>query len=132
MLSRSWIALLLLTNYLMIVGMGCVNRPEDRHELLLIRTSSDGQRDQQCRYLRMDGLEAFLAEALTSRYQNAPETPKHHLISVVTGIDAHYMPNLVWPIIPPAYEAIAMPSASYQSTGSSGINRAVYPPPRIG
>ncbi len=132
MLSRSWIAILLLTNYLMIVGMGCMTRPEDQHELVLVRTSEDGQHYQQCRYLRMDGLEAFLNEALASRYQNAPETPKHHLISVVHGVEAHHLPNMVWPLSTPSYQLAAIPLISYQSASSSGIDRAKYPPPRLG
>lgn len=132
MSARSWIAVLLLTNYLMIVGIGCMNRPEDQHKLVLIRTSNDGQHYQQCRYIRMDGLEAFLTEALASRYQNAPETPKHHLISVVYGVDAHYVPDVVWPLITPTFRLAAIPLISYQSASSSGISRAVYPPPRLG
>lgn len=132
MLARSWIALLLLVNYLLVVGIGCISRPEDPHEFVLIRTSDDGQHYQQCRYVRMDGLEAFLTEALASRYQNAPETPKHHLISVVHGVDAHQLPDVAWPLITPIYQLAAIPPISHQSASSSGISRAVYPPPRLG
>ena len=132
MLSRSWIAALLLVNYLLVVGMGGMSRPEDQHELLLVQTNIDGQHYQQCRYLRMDGLEDFLHEALDSRYQNAPDAPPHHLISVVNGVDAHCPPYLSWPLVAFAHQAVAAPAISYHSTPSSGISRAAYPPPRLG
>lgn len=131
MLTRSWTAILLLINYLMVVGMGCMTRPEDQHELLLMRISADSHYYQQYRYLRMDGLEVFLAEALSSRYQNAPETPKHPLITVVNGIDAHDLIRLVWLLIPPITDLAAAPLVCYLCTITSSNNRVAYPPPRL-
>lgn len=96
MFARSWIALLLLANYLLVVGLGCVSRPEDQHELISVQTHVEGHTFQQCRYLRMDGLEAFLEEALTSQYQNDTDPSPHHLISVVNGIDAHCLQLVNW------------------------------------
>ncbi len=90
---RSFIALLLLVNYLLVVGAGCVSRPEDQNGLLLVQTHTADQSYQECRYLRMDGLENFLTEALASRYKSTTETPKHHLVSVVSSVDAHCLPQ---------------------------------------
>ena len=130
MLARSWIAILLLANYLLVAGLGCMNRPDDQHELVLIQTETSGYY-QECRYIRMDGLEDFINESLASRYQDAPAIPKHHLISVVCGVDAHCLPCLVWPFSTPFHHAVATPLADYQIGHSSGIIRAVYPPPRL-
>ena len=98
MLARSWIALLLFANYLLVVGAGGMNRPEDQRELIVVQTRAEGQLYQQCRYLRMDGLEAFLTEALVAHYQNAPDHAPHHLLSVISGIDAHYLSVLFWSV----------------------------------
>lgn len=125
MFARSWIAMLLLINYLLVAGVGCMSRPEDQQEL--VQTDAAGQY-QECRYLRMDGLENFLTEALASRYQNAPETPKHHLISVVHGVDAHHLPTLDWPLAAPVYRISELVS-SYWTVTPTAVCRAVDAPP---
>lgn len=127
MFARSWIALLLLVNYLLVASVGCLSRPEDQQELVLVQTDAAGHY-QECRYLRMDGLENFLTEALASRYQNAPETPKHHLISVVHGIDAHHLPTLSWPLAAPVYRIPELAS-SYVVAVLTAVYRVVDAPP---
>ena len=131
MITRSWIALLLLINYLLVVGMGCMSRPEDQHELVRVQTDVNGHY-QECRYLRMDGLEDFLNEALASRYQNAPEIPKHHLISIVSGVDAHHLPLLIWPLNLSDYQPLSVPFVGNFAIPSSGLYRISSPPPRLG
>ena len=131
MLIRSWTAMLLLINYLMVVGMGCISRPEDQHELLLVQTNVDGHHYQECRYLRMDGLEAFLTEALASRYQHATDSPKHHLISVVSGVDAHCLTPVSSFLVSPMLHKPTL-LVAYQSPVSVGVVRVVYSPPRLG
>lgn len=131
MLTRSWIAVLLLTNYLLVAGMGCMSRPEDQQEFVMVQTKIAGHEYQQCRYLRMDGLEDFLNEALASRYQNAPETPPHHLISVIHGIDAHCLPNTFYPTLTVIYHT-ARPEVTYQLVHSGDVFRAIDIPPRLG
>lgn len=127
MLARSWIAVLLLINYLLVAGLGCLSRPEDQQERVLVRTDVAGHY-QECRYLRMDGLENFLTEALASQYQNAPETPKHHLISVVHGVDAHHLPTLSWPHSASAYRTSELVSG-YLTVALTAVYRAVDAPP---
>ncbi len=132
MLTRSWIALLLLTNYLLVVGMGCISRPEDQRELLLVQTSLEGQSYQECRYLRMDGLEAFMNEALATHYQNYPnDATPHHLISVVNGIDAHCPPTLVWHLFIPIFPA-ERAMGHYQPMRLTGVCRSIDAPPWLG
>ena len=133
MLARSWIAVLLLINYLLLVGMGCIIRPDGPHDLVLVQTSNDSQYYQPCRYLRMDGLDAFLAESLASRYQDAPRTPQHHLITVVLGVDTHCLPysNEARPLSTLAHY-VAAPAVTYQSVVLVGIDQDVYSPPWLG
>lgn len=61
--------------------------------MLKIQTSSTEHfRYEECRYLRMDGLEDFMLEAIASRYNDVKDNALHHVISVVSGIDAHFLP----------------------------------------
>lgn len=92
---RSLIAVVLLASYLLVAGVGGMSRPEDQRERVLVQTSTNNQYVTDCRYLRMDGLEAFLNEALTTRYQQADDTASNQSISVVFGIDAHCLPNVI-------------------------------------
>lgn len=131
MLARSWIAVLLLVNYLLIAGTGCMNRPEDQHERVLVQTSFSDQHVSTCRYLRMDGLEAFLNEALTTRYQQTTDAAPHRSISVVSGIDAHCLPVSIG-YKPPSAVCPPLPALlpGYQPALLTGIGRAVSPPPQ--
>lgn len=125
---RSWVAFLLLVNYLLVIGMGGMTLPQDQHSLLLVQTVEDGQY-QQCRYLRLDGLEMFLAEALASHTPDAPITNKHQLLSVVSGMDAHCL----------AQEPVYLPETAeftdvvsmigYQPLRPTGMARPVNAPP---
>lgn len=127
---RSLIALLLLTNYLLVAGMGCMSRPEDQRELMLVKTDVAGPY-QECRYVRMDGLSDLLNEALASRYQNAPDTAKQQLISVVHGVDAHHLPCLTKWLITAMYRIAGTLLTGPQPAISSGIDRVIYSPPRL-
>lgn len=131
MLTRPWIAVLLLINYLLVVGAGCVNRPGDQHELILVQTSADDYAFQQCRYLRMDGLEAFLNEALATRHQNT-DNARHHLLLVIGGVDTHYLSVLTWPLFAPVSPVTIAPVSNCHLAVSAGTNWSVYPPPRLG
>ncbi len=132
MFSRLWLALLLLANYVLVGAMGCLSRPEDGQTFILVKTDVPGQHYQECRYMRMDGLDELLNEALASRYQSAPTTPKHQLISVVHGVDAHHLPALMqWLIAAPFHPASPVPGGGLL-LGSPGMVWANYPPPRVG
>lgn len=62
--------------------------------MLMVKTDSDkNQQYEDCRYLRMDGLEAFMQESLATRYSNASDTHKNHLISIVSDVDTHFLPD---------------------------------------
>lgn len=129
---RQFIAFLLLINYLLVVGAGCVNRPEDQRERLLVQTFDDNQHYQQCRYLRMDGLETFLADALASRYQNNTKTTPQHLFFVVNGVDAHHLPRFTWLLPAVATGPENRLAVAYTPVVAVGINRPLYTPPWLG
>lgn len=128
--ARSWIAVLLLINYLLVAGMGCMSRPEDQRELMLVKTDVAGLY-QECRYVRMDGLSDLLNEALASRYLSAPDTAKQQLISVVHGVDAHHLPCLTGWFSTAVYRIVYMLLTGSQPAISSGVDRAIYSPPRL-
>ena len=129
---RSFIAVLLLLNYLLVVGVGCVNRPEDQRELVMVQTIEAGQHYQQCRYLRMDGLEAFLADALANQYKEASDAAPQHLFFVVNGVDAHYLLPLEWTQGEPGTYRIKSPPVAYVATAAIGMDRDLYTPPWLG
>ena len=128
---RSPLAFLLLLNYLLVVGLGCISRPEDQQEFVMVQTSEVGRQYQECRYMRMDGLENFLLESLASRYQRTSDTPKHHLISVVSGIDTHCLPSTQWLMHEPAYTDAGKPQIAGQYTIPSGYGYTRHIPPRL-
>ena len=131
MLVRSWIAFLLLANYLLIAGMGCIMQPYEQQTLLMVQTSYEGQNYQECRYLRMDGLEVFLNESMESRYQDAPQIPPQHSMSVVNAVDTHCLPDPIHFYFTPDFRESTL-ADTYRTGVLFGITRDVSPPPRKG
>lgn len=126
---RYLLASLLLINYLLVVGLGCISRPEDRQEFLLVQTSEAGKQYQECRYMRMDGLENFLLESLASRYQQATDTPKHHLISVVSGVDAHCLTQVSELPLAGFFRFRMAPPVNYQLAATISVSQPINAPP---
>lgn len=128
---RAWISLLLLTNYLLLAGMGCVTMPNDEHNtLLMVKTNYEGQHYQECRYLRMDGLEAFMIESLANRYQSASnDIPPHHILTVVHAIDMHYLPDVMQLAQVLTYKARILKCNCYSSHTLLGTAFSVFTPP---
>ena len=93
---RSLIALLVLANYIFLAGMGCISRPDQDPFLVLIQTKADAsQHYESSRYLRTNALEAFMTEALATNYQKASDNHSPHILSLISGIDAHFLPETV-------------------------------------
>ena len=126
---RCLLASLLLINYLLVVGLGCISRPEDQQEFLLVQTSEAGKQYQECRYMRMDGLENFLLESLASRYQKATDTPKHNLISVIRGIDAHCLMQELPPPTVLLFLSGEAPARDYRLAMIAAADRPINAPP---
>lgn len=125
---RSLIAVLLLVGYLLVAGVGGMNRPEDQHERVLVQTSANDQYVTQCRYLRMDGLESFLIEALATRYQQADDANTHQSISVVFGIDAHCLPAVIFFSFIPSRQSPHL-TIPYRMVALTAPYRAIDAPP---
>lgn len=97
---KSTIALLVLANYLFLAGMGCISRPEQDSFVVLIQTKAAESRHYESRnYLRTNALEVFMAEALATNYEKASDNHCPHILSVITGIDTHFLPD---PADPPS------------------------------
>ena len=91
---KSVIALLLLANYMLLAGVGCIKHPEQDSFSVLIMEKLDGsQHYESRRYLRMDGLEAFMVESLASRYNENTDASNSEIHYLVSGIDVHYLPT---------------------------------------
>ena len=129
MTFRSFISLLLLANYLLVVGLGCVGRT-DGQPIVVIQTDEYSTDYQDKGYLRMDSLEKFLAESLAARYADAPQTERHHhILFSISAIDAHCLTATIWPVLVAPIAEIVSPLTHYKSTVSIDACRAVYSPP---
>jgi hypothetical protein len=125
---RSLLAFLLLANYLLLAGIGGIARPFEQQELVFVQTY-EGQQYQECRYLRMDGLEEFLKESLSTRCQEAPSVPPHHVMAVVMAVDAHCLPELSPFSFLPAYPKKPI-SDTYLTNILQSVKGIVSPPPK--
>lgn len=90
---KSILALLILANYLLMAGMGWISKPEDFSYVLMLKSSSDQSRYyEQARYLRMDGIDEFITEALTNKYKELTNSNDQVVISFLTFVDTHFPP----------------------------------------
>ena len=127
---RSLTALLLLATYLLLAGMGCITAPNsEQNDLLMVQTHYEGQRYEDTRYLRMDGLEAFMAESLATRYQDAPTTPPQHILTVVQSIDMHCLPKTMQWLPVPTFKTQVRLSFNYAEQLLRGISASISSPP---
>lgn len=129
---RSWMALLLLTNYLLIAGMGSIMQPYEQQTLLMVQTSYEGQSYRECRYLRMDGLEEFLTESLRIREQKDHRPLGHSILIEVNGIDMHCLLSVSFRASPPDVRfSSSFMARECHSSLSEGVYGVVSPPPWI-
>lgn len=128
---RSFLVLLVLANYLFLAGMGFVSRPEQDPFIVLIQhKAAESHHYESRQYLRTAGLEAFMAEALSTRYRDAPVTQKQLLLSVTIAVDAHALPDyLQFQSLPP-YQPKGNPH-HYAILPLKDIALAIYSPPEI-
>ncbi|WP_373512077.1 hypothetical protein [Persicitalea sp.] len=126
---KSLIALLLLANYLFLAGMGCISRPEqDSFAVLIMEKSGENQHYESRRYLRTDGLEAFMVESLANRYKDSSDTDTPQIHYLVSGIDAHHLPESS--CFSPSLSLIDKPTTSASEPGLViSVTLAIYSPP---
>lgn len=121
---KSLIASLVLANYLFLAGIGCISRPEQDPFLLLIQTKADASHHyESSRYLRTSALEAFMAESLATNYEKASDGPSPHVISVIIGVDTHYLPDSADPAFTGSF--LEKPS-SFSSHEAGRIRMVVF------
>ncbi|MFN8343396.1 MAG: hypothetical protein U0X91_00215 [Spirosomataceae bacterium] len=125
---RSLAAFVILAHYLLLAGVGGIMRPYEQPESVFIQTY-EGQHYQECRYLRMDGLEDFLKESLASRYQNSPSAPRHHVMAVVMAVEVHCLPDIFSFSCFPAYRHTPKSVSQPPSVLASAADN-VSPPPK--
>ncbi|TGE19869.1 hypothetical protein [Hymenobacter elongatus] len=123
---RSWLVLLLLANYLLVVGAGLVNRPE------LPRYSAahpyvHSHNCQQKHYLMVDCFDRCNGDQQAIQKRSAPETAKN-LLSVVKGIDVHCLTETVR-ISPIYYASQPTPPVAAAPAVSTGFQAEFYSPP---
>lgn len=128
---RSFLVLLILANYLFLSGMGFVSRPEQDPFIVLIQhKAAESHHYESRQYMRTEGLEAFMAEALSTRYQDAPVTQNQVLLSVTIAVDAHALPDdLQFQALLP-YQPKGNPH-HYATMPEKDIALAIYSPPEI-
>lgn len=128
---RPFLVLLVLANYLLLAGMGFVSRPEQDPFIVLIQhKAAESHQYESRRYMRTDGLEAFMAEALSTRYQEASDTQNQLLFQVIIAVDAHALPDyLQFQSLPP-FQPKGNPH-HYAILPLKDIALAIYSPPEI-
>jgi hypothetical protein len=127
---RSWLVLLLLTNYLLVVGAGLVNRPEALR-YTAAHPYVHSAKCQQQYYLQLDCFDRCNGDQQVGQKRTAGENAQH-LLSVSKGVDAHCLTE----------EATALPAARFLLVKTlaselaqsipAGVQATVYAPPRWG
>ncbi|UOQ72472.1 hypothetical protein [Hymenobacter cellulosilyticus] len=126
---RSWLVLLLLANYLLVVGAGLVNRPQaPRYSAAHPYTHSADC--QQKHYLMVDCFDTCNGDQHVVQKRTASQNAQH-LLTIMKGIDVHC---LVEPIcLTPFYVSSEprLPAELHQQV-PTGFAALVYAPPRRG
>ncbi|MCB2407107.1 hypothetical protein [Hymenobacter lucidus] len=126
---RFWLVLLLLTNYLVVVGAGLVNRPE-APRYSAAHPYQHSHDCQQKHYLMLDCFDQCNGDQQAIQKQAAGKTAQH-LLSVLKGIDVHCLSETA--AVTPIYYStqMALPAAATPAV-PVGFQAAFYPPPRRG
>lgn len=131
-MRRSFLAVLLLANYLLVVGAGLgVSRPEPPH-FSAAHPYAHSPACQQRNYLRLDCFENCNGEQAATK-AGLPAGTGLHFLAQLKGLDAHYAfgegpaasRRSAWPC--PARRAIGGPGAE-----AAGFERRAYKPPCAG
>jgi len=111
--------------------MGFVSRPEQDPFIVLIQhKAAESHHYESHQYMRTAGLEAFMAEALNTRYRDTPVTHDQLLLSVTMAVDAHALPDSLHFQALLLYQQKGTP-AHYADTPLNAIALAIYSPPEI-
>ncbi|MCY7359777.1 MAG: hypothetical protein LH609_20450 [Rudanella sp.] len=128
MFPRSWIAVLLFLNYLVVVSGGYMNAPgEPRYVIEPIESHQlHGSHSHSVDITPF--LEEINAEEVANYAENTRKANEHHL-SVLKLMDAHCLPNeQIQPLPTPAFWERIVVSA-YRLCRSEGVCAAIFSPP---
>lgn len=129
---KSLIALLVLANYMLLAGMGCISRPEQDPFLVLIQTEADAsQHYESTRYLRTGALEAFMAEALNTNYKSATDKHSEHVLSVISSIDTHFLADSADPVFTSTFLEVPSVLRGHEAGRIRTMSFAIDAPPKL-
>lgn len=111
--------------------MSFTSRPGQDSFTVLIQNKTPESYSYESRgHLRTAELEAFMTEALNTRYRAAPNTQSHLMLTVTIGMDVHTLPGYLQYQAPFILRPKRNPS-QYVGMPSQGIALAIYFPPEI-
>ncbi|TGE21939.1 hypothetical protein E5K00_16920 [Hymenobacter aquaticus] len=126
---RSWLVLLLLANYLLVVGAGLVNRPQPpRYSAAHPYVHSADC--QQKHYLLVDCFDRCNGDQDVVQKRTATENAAH-LLSIIKGIDVHCLSEALV-LTPIHYAGQVAVSVAETPALHAGFQADFYPPPRRG
>ncbi|WP_046242901.1 hypothetical protein [Hymenobacter terrenus] len=127
-MTRLVLVLLLLANYLLVLGAGLVNRPDpagSHAEHPYVHSADCQQRN----YLRLDCFESCTGKPSVKK--KLPASSLAHLVAQAKGIDAHCLPDAAPdPMVRVRYLAKRR-AAAWQPALLSGVRRLIKSPPRL-
>ncbi|HEX8349625.1 MAG TPA: hypothetical protein VF598_06675 [Hymenobacter sp.] len=128
-MTRLVLVWLLLTNYLLVVGAGLVNRPE-QPRYSAAHPYKHSKECQQHNYLRLDCFGTCNGDqhAVDGK---TPREAAQHLLLTAKAVDSHYLPEVVALglgfTLPSRIQAL-----HYAADTSAGLSREIDAPPRRG
>ncbi|MCR5888607.1 hypothetical protein LRS06_12700 [Hymenobacter sp. J193] len=129
---RCCLVLLLLLNYLLVVGAGLVRRPDDQLRTQVAHPYQHSAQCQQQHYLRLDCFERCNGSQKGWHPRTAHDSPVH-LLSLLKGIDTHVLLAETLPeTIQAMYYAAVQHPCRPTAAVPTGIRAAIDAPPRRG
>jgi|GEM_PF-4035039 hypothetical protein len=128
MFPRSWVAVLLFVNYLLVVGGGYMNAPgEPRYQ---INNTEDHK--LHCSHCHHVDITPFLEEInaeLAADFAEDTRKASEHQVSLLKMMDVHCLPQeLIQPLPTPAFWERIVVSA-YRLCRSEGVCAVLFSPP---
>jgi hypothetical protein len=80
----------------------------------------------------MGGLEDFMEEALVARYQDAPDTHDHLIVTIINSVDAHFLPvHFQFPVTTYTNQEQTTVHHLYSAKPVKDVVLTIYSPPDI-
>ena len=129
MVFRPYLTLLLLLNYLLVVGAGLVERPARIIDRPFAYVHSH---DCQLRHtLRVGCFDDCNGVQYTVK-KNGERLPLQQQITTLKGLDTHFLPNEQAALAVPAFGFYELHSAAYEAAVPTGHRGQIELPPRQG